>query len=585
MSKSTKLCVLRTRRETLRPLAIMLPLTFSRLRASTEELLTLKCKPGQYSGDLVIAERSEPKTFNPVIAIDAGSRAVIQLIMADLVHINRESHRTEPALAREFTASADGRRYLLHLRRGLRFSDGYPFDADDVLFTFEVYLNEKVRSPQRDLLIVDGKPILVRKQDSHSIVIEFASPYAPAERLFDSIAILPRHLLRNQYLRGSLAEEWDLRTQASRIAGLGPFRFKEYIPGQHLILERNPYYWKEDLLHVRLPYLRRIIFDYVASEDAQVISFRTGMSDVITRLNARNFEVLSRELRKSHQLKDLGPGLEYSFLFFNLNNLAARNLPHVQAKQVWFRDLRFRRAVSAAIDRRSIVRLVYAGRATPIWSHVTPGNRLWANNSLSSPPYSVETARALLTASGFSWKPDGALVDPSGQPVEFSIITNAGNSDRVQMAALIQHDLGELGITVRMSSLEFRSMLDRVMNTFDYDACILGFTSGDADPGSEMNVWLSTGTTHLWDLKRTPPDSDWQAEIDRLMKAQMIATSRSDRKRLYDRVQELVAEYLPVICLVSPNILVGAKTGLENFRPAVLSPYVLWNAEELFWRK
>ena len=128
-------------------------------------------------------------------------------------------------------------------------------------------------------------------------------------------------------------------------------------------------------------------------------------------------------------------------------------------------------------------------------------------------------------------------------------------------------------------------MLDRVMNTFDYDACILGFTSGDADPGSEMNVWLSTGTTHLWDLKRTPPDSDWQAEIDRLMKAQMIATSRSERKRLYDRVQELVAEYLPVICLVSPNILVGAKTGLENFRPAVLSPYVLWNAEELFWRK
>jgi peptide/nickel transport system substrate-binding protein len=305
---------------------------------------------------------------------------------------------------------------------------------------------------------------------------------------------------------------------------------------------------------------------------------------VISRVSARDFQTLSAQAETSRKLLDPGPGLEYNFLFFNLNDLSKRNLPDVLRKQSWFRDVNFRRAISGAIDRENIARLVYDGRARPIWTQVTPGNKLWLDRNVPKPARSVEKSRKLLQSSGFSWNTKGGLLDKAGKEVEFSIVTNTGNKERAGMATIIQQDLKELGISVRIVQLEFRSMLDRVTNTFDYDACILGLTSGDVDPGSEMNVWTSGGSTHLWHIGETAPATAWEEEIDRSMKAQMTSTDAGKRRMLYDRVQQLVAEYLPIICLVSPDVLVGAKTGIGNFRPAILPPYVLWNAEELYWR-
>ena len=210
-----------------------------------EEVQKASGEAGRYGGRLVVALRAEPKTFNPVIAADSPSRAVVWQMIGDLVHINRYTQKTEPALAKSWSASSDGRRFIVQLRRGLRFSDGQPLDADDVLFSFQVYLDENVHAPQRDLLIVGGKPITLRKLDSYRIEFELAQPYAAAERLFDGFAILPRHLLEKAYREGKLAQAWTLNTPPAEIAGLGPFRLKEYVPGQRLVLERNPYYWKQ----------------------------------------------------------------------------------------------------------------------------------------------------------------------------------------------------------------------------------------------------------------------------------------------------------------------------------------------------
>ncbi len=551
-----------------------------------EELLTTDKEVGRYGGRLVVALRAEPKTLNPVTAVDNPSRTVIRRMMADLIHINRYSQRTEPALAKSWTASRDGRCYTLQLRRGLRFSDGHPFDADDVLFTFQVYLDEQVHSPNRDLLIVGGKPIAVRKIDSQTVRFELAQPYAAAERLFDSIAILPRHLLEKAYQEGKLAQAWNLSTPPGQIAGLGPFRLKQYVPGEHIVLERNPHYWKTDREGSRLPYLDEITFLLVPSQDAQVIRFQAGETDVISRLSAENFSVLAKEQQtRGYRLYDLGPGLNYNFLFFNLNNLASKQLPEIARKQTWFRELNFRKAISAAIDRAGIIRLTYQGRATPLWGHVTPGNKLWVNSALPQPPQSLARARQFLEAAGFSWNDEGTLIDSEGKTVEFSIITSAGNAQRLQIATILQEDLRQLGMRVHVVALEFRALLDRLFQTHNYEACVLALGSGDADPNPEMNVWLSSGNTHLWKLGQSQPSTPWEAEIDRLLQQQLTTLKYEERKRLYDRVQQLVAENLPLIFLASPNILVGAKEGLGNFRPANLDHYTLWNVEELFWPK
>jgi peptide/nickel transport system substrate-binding protein len=554
---------------------------------SNEELLALSGEAGSSGGRMVVSLRAEPKTLNPVVATDAPSQEVISTMQADLVHINRATHLTEPALAKSWKVSSDGLDYTLTLRQGLRFSDGEPLDAEDVLFTLRVYLDEGVHAPQRDLLIVGGKPITVSKINAQTLVFHFAKPYGVGERVFDGLAILPRHLLEKTYQEGKLGQIGSLSTPANQWAGLGPFRLKEYVAGQRLILESNPYYWKTDTRGHRLPYLNELVFLFVPSADAQVLRFQSGETDVISRLGAENFSVLARQQR-GYTMADAGPGLEYNFLFFNLNDLGDKTVPESARKQKWFRDVQFRQAVSAAVDREAIVRLVYQGRGAALWGPVTPGNRRWIDAAIPHPARSLDKARQLLRDAGFRWTDEAqgepALVDAEGKPVEFSILTSSSNADRTKMATLIQDDLKQLGMRVQVVPLEFRSLIDRVTHSKEYDACVLGLVSFDADPNSDINVWLSSGGTHLWNPSQEHPATPWEAEIDRLMVAQLTATNSEQRKKLYDRVQEILAENQPMIFLASPDILVGAKNTIGNFHPAVLEPYVLWNVDQLYLR-
>jgi peptide/nickel transport system substrate-binding protein len=547
------------------------------------ELLRTDHEAGRAGGRLVYALRSEPKTLNPVAAVDVASKEVIGRLQADLIHIDRQTQRAGPALAKSWSVSPDGLHYTLVLRRGLRFSDGRPLDADDVVFTFRCYLDERNASPQRDLLVIGGKPVGVRKLDAYGVAFDLAQPYAAAERIFDSLTILPRHLLQKAQEDGRLAAAWGLATPAAEMAGLGPFRLKSYVPGERIVLERNPHYWKVDAAGRALPYLDELVFLLVPSEDAQVVRFKAGETDVISRLSAPNFALLSAEASKSRRLQDLGPGLDYTFLFFNLNDVDAAKLPAVARKQAWFKQTTFRQAVSAALDRQGMVRLVYEGRATPLAGHVTPGNRLWLNTALPRPQRSLARARELLGRAGFVTR-NGQLRDAAGTPVTFTIVTNAANAARVQMTTIIQDDLREIGIQAQVVPLENRALLDRVLKTHDYDAAVMAVAGGDADPNGEMNVWVSSGPTHLWRVGAPAPMGPWEKEIDDLMERQLVTLDGAERKRLYDRVQQLVAENLPMIPILSPNVLVGAKARLGNFRPAILDPQVLWNVDELFWR-
>jgi peptide/nickel transport system substrate-binding protein len=561
-----------------------LPFLVGTQAIAQEDLLRTTSEPGNRGGKLVIAQRSEPRTFNPVVAVDQNSYGVNARLQADLIHINRTTQKTEPALAKSWTVSKDGTQFTLKLRHGLRFSDGQPFDADDVLFTFKVYLDEQVHSSQRDLLIISGKLLKVEKLDAYTVRFTFPLPYAPAERVFDGLAILPRHLLEKDYQEGKIAQDWTLNTPPEKIVGLGAFRLKQVVPGDRIVLERNPYYWKIDAKGQRLPYLDELTFVVVPTQDAQVIRFQAGDSQILSSLSADNYAALEAEQKARHfKLYDAGPGLEYNFLMFNLNDDVDGRLPEIARKQKWFRDVRFRQAVSAAIDRAGIVRLVYRNRAAALATHVSPGNKAWFDSSVPVPVRSLPHARELLKAAGFSWKPDNTLVDSSRQPVEFTILVSSSNTQRGQIATLVQDDLKAIGIVAHVVPLEGRSANDRVLSSHDYDAIVMGLVSGDADPTPDMNILVSNGQTHLWHLGEKTPATPWEAELDQLMQKQLVALNYQQRKKIYDRVQEVLAQQLPMVYLVSPNILVGAQENLGNFHPAIIEQYTFWNAEELFW--
>jgi peptide/nickel transport system substrate-binding protein len=530
-------------------------------------------------GRLLVAQRSEPRTLNPVLALDEPSRALAAMMHASLVRVNGATQAVEPALAENWTVSADGREIRVRLRDGLRFSDGARLTADDVLFTFEVLQDEKVGSPLREALRPGGRPVEVAKMDDRSLRFTLARTYALGERMLDGVAILPKHLLEPAYRQGKLGGAWTLGADQKGIAGAGPFRLKQYVPGERMVLDRNPNFWKRDPAGRSMPYLDEVVVVFTSGDDAQITHFLAGQADIVAGFGAAGYAMLSSARQKStYDLHDVGAGLDYTFLLFNLNPGKGRS---------WFRSPAFRQAVSAAVDRESIARLVYRGKATPIWGHVTPARKDWIAADLPRPPRALDQAKALLRRDGFTWDNAGTLLDAAGLPVEFTAIANAANSTYTQTATILQEDMKQLGIRLTVVPLEFRALVDLVMNRKDYDTAVMALRPGDSDPVADMNVLVSSGRTHLWNLAVPSGGesmrSQWEVEIDRLMEQQLSIRDMAARKVVFQRVQHILHEQMPVVCLVSPNVLVAARKGLGNLKPAVLSNPALWNVEELYW--
>ena len=539
------------------------------LLAALVSLLTAaNTEAPQRGGILRVALRSEPRTLNPVMAIDAPSREILRRLHADLITIDRATQKTVPALAESWTHSADGKRYTLKLRQNLKFSDGTPFTADDVVFSWNVYLDEALHAPQRDLLVINDKPIEAHKKDDTTVDFLLPAPYAAAERIFDSVAMLPRHKLEAAWKAGKLRDAWSVTTAPADIVGLGPFRLKEFKPGQAVVLERNPYYWRHGL-----PYLDGIEFRLLADEDLQLARFVSGDLDILNRLSMKSVDFLKS---KGAEVTDLGPSLEYNFLCFNLSP---------EAGKPWFRSREFRQALSQATDREGIVKLVYQGRATALSTWVSPGNRLWRNEQIKPIAQSVAQAKELLKTGGFRWDSANRLIDQSGQRVEFSIVVSSSSAERQQMATILQADYQQLGIAVNLVPLELRSLLERLTKTHQFDAVVQGLGGGDVDPNPDINVWLSSGGMHLWNPNQKQPATKWEAEIDDLMRRQMITLNPAERKKLYDKVQHLVVAESPMIFLASPHIVVAQRGAVGNFHPSILNHFTLWNADELFLRQ
>src|SRR5208283_485138 len=225
-------------------------------------------------------------------------------------------------------------------------------------------------------------------------------------------------------------------------------------------------------------------------------------------------------------------------------------------------------------------RIVFHGHAQPAAGPFSPANRFWFNSKLKAQAYSPDAALKALQSDGFRLE-NGALKDKDGNEVVFSIITNAGSKTRERMAVLIQDDLQKIGIHVNVVTLDFPSLIERMTQSFDYEAIILGLTNVDLDPTGEMNVWLSSSENHQWNPQQKTPETAWEAEIDHLMLAQASSGDPKKRKEAFDRVQEIVVEQQPFIFLINKNALSAVSTSVRGAAPVILSPQTFWNAERL----
>jgi peptide/nickel transport system substrate-binding protein len=260
------------------------------------------------------------------------------------------------------------------------------------------------------------------------------------------------------------------------------------------------------------------------------------------------------------------------------NQVAKAPIPDY--KKAWFRGKEFRRAVSAAINRADLCRLVFHGHATPAEGPISPANRFWFDSTLKPHRYDPKEAVERLAREGFHMKGD-VLLDAQGHAVEFSVITNAGNQGRERLAQMIQQDLKAIGIRLNLVKLDYSAIIERITQSFDYEACLLGLTNVDLDPDGQTNVWLSSAANHQWNPNQASPATPWEAEIDRLMRLENAELNPAKRKAYFDKVQEIVWEQAPFLYLVTKNALVAVAPGVLNTNPAVLRPQTVWNVEKL----
>ena len=544
----------------------------------------------KHGGRLVISKSAAPRTFNRLLSPDDQTSAVTGCLVGNLLRINRSTQEAEPELAESWTVSPDGRKVVFQLRRNVSFSDGSPFAADDVVFTFQVINDPRIGAPAFGQFSFQGQRVKVEKTDGETVAFTFPIGLAAPLRLFDGIAILPRSALETAYREGKFLTTWGPVTPPDQIVGLGPFKLKSYVPGQRVILERNEHYWKKSSEGEQLPYLDEIVFTIDPDRNTQLLRFQQGETDVLSPIVAGDLGSLDPlERQKRIKVHDLGPSLIREILWFNLNDPKQAGIGGGMIDPVklgWFKEVKFRQAVSHAIDRTAIVNLVFSGRAAPQWAFLSKGDRAWFDPEVVTYPYDSNRALQLLAEAGFQYQADRkVLLDPQGLPVTFTLMTNSGNALRQKMSTLIQGDLAKIGISVTFAAIEAQALLSRINVNFDYEACLLAIDSGDLDPTAHANILLSGGTHHWWRPKQLRPATAWEARVDELMGEQQRTVDPNVRKKLFDEVQMILSQEQPYIFLVSRHLIVAAKTDLGNFKPALLPDFVLWNCEELFRKK
>ncbi|HUI81657.1 MAG TPA: ABC transporter substrate-binding protein [Bryobacteraceae bacterium] len=518
---------------------------------------------GHWGGELRFAIYSDPKTFNPLLVTEQSAGVVRYLTGGMLIRWNHATQAMDPELAQSWRVSPDGREIRFELRPDARFSDGAPVTAQDAAFTFHTLLDPKTPSPDADAFRLGGQQVTVEAPSERVLVLKFAQPIAGVERLFGFIAIVSQRTLQSA-------------ADPSRMPTAGPFHVAEYQPGAEISLVRNPYYWKT-VDGRRLPYLDGIRLKIRQDRALEVNDLLSGELDLIDSVDPKAFARLAN--KGSVTAIDAGPSLDSEQLWFNQNPSA----PLADYRKAWFHSPEFRRAISLAIHRDDLARLVFDAHAQPAAAIVPASNRAWNNPALKPPPFDPNAAQKLLFSAGFRLD-KGELRDTAKHPVQFSIITNAGSSSRERLGVLIQQDLERIGIHVRLITLDFPSLIERITRTFDYEACLLGMVNDDLDPNSQMNVWLSSGPSHLWYPGEKTPATEWEAEIDKLMVQQSRETKTALRKKAFDRVQEIVAEQVPVIFLVGKHSLCAYGPRVGNASASPFFPQTFWNIDQLYIR-
>lgn len=569
----------------------------------TTEFWQARGETGQFGGSLrTCTFGGGPKTFNFWASDDAVSGGCGQLLGEGLVELDPWTGKYYPRLAKSFSVSPDCKTYTFTLRKGLQWSDGKQLNADDVVFTLKDLVRDGwANASYRDTLSINGHFPDVQKIDDLTVKITMQQPFAPFINGLVGLPIAPKHAM--EYMRkkprASFAGFWDINSNVKEIVGCGPFTVNRYVPGQRVEFIRNPYYAFVDQEGRRLPYLNQLDLLIVPDLNTEVLKFYGDEVDFLDNGSVRGSDAAimkQREQSGGFKLHNLGASDTTTFLVFNMNR---RKNPKTgkyyvdPVKQNWFNNKLFRQAVSHATDRRRLIDNIMRGVGLPLYGPESPGG-LFYDKSLQQYPQDLALARRLLKQGGFVFKGD-KLYDSTGHRVEFTLYTNAGNSNREGACVMLSNDLGKLGIKVNFQPIDFNVMIDKVSSSLDWDAVVMSLTTVKVEPYGGSNVWKSEGRLHLFDQRLPEKDGtvhvtdarQWEKEIDKLFNEGGTTLDTKKRREIFSRYQQIVYDECPMIFLFTAMSLTSMKNSIGNYNPTPLG--IAWlpkgslhNIEEIY---
>ena len=544
---------------------------------------------GVFGGTLVNSAIGEgPKTFNPFNAKDNTSATMSGVMYDGLLTSDPITGEPAPKLAKSYAISPDGKTYTLYLREGIKWSDGKPITADDVVFTWnKIIFDGYGDTSTRDSLVIDGKLPTVRKDGNYKVIFKTPEPYAPFIRML-STPIAPKHIFAPAVAKGKEYFDGFLSTTAKPedFVVSGAFKLKEYVPAQRVVFERNPNYYEINKDNKKLPYLDKLVYLIVGDLNNEVLKFEAKELDVISLQGSKVARYKSLEPHSDFKLYNLGADTGTMYLSLNLNTRkdSKGNYYVNPTKQKWFNDLNFRRAVDYAIDRKNMVLNIANGIGVPLFTPESL-NSIYLNKNLKPYDKNLDEAKKSLLKSGFYTDEKGRLFDKDSNRVEFDLYTNAGNTEREAIGVMVKQDLEDLGMKVNFKPIEFNSLVNKLVSTFDWDMVIMGLTGSPLEPNGGKNVWLSDGRLHMFNM-RTPQEGKagilpWEKELDEMFTKGALAVKFEDRKIYYDKYQEIVYTQKPMIYIYSPVRIVAIRNKFKNIYPSSLGG-LTHNIEEIY---
>jgi len=530
-------------------------------------------------GQIVGSIRSTPRSFDRLVAADQASDLFSVLTQGRLVRINRATYETEPWLAERWDSSADGRTHTVHLRPGVTWSDGTPFTSADVLFSLKAAFDPKSGSVAGSSLTVGGKPMTATAPDANTVVFEYAAPSGPGVRLLDMLPIMPRHKLESALTAGQFAKAWSPGTAPAEIVGTGPFVLREFQAGQRIVLDRNPRYWRKAADGGSLPYLDRIVLEIVPDQNAELLRLQSGATDLTySELRPEDYVPARRgEEEGKLTMEELGVGTDADAFWFCLKPEAKKADPRfafVQRRE-------FRQAISHAVDREEFARTVFLGEAVPIWGPISPGNKQWFSPNVPRYPHDQKRARDLLKSIGLEDRNNNGVVeDGKGTEARFTVITQRGVGYYERGTAVLREQAAKVGIALDIAPLEIGAMIPRML-ACDYDAIYMRALLTDLDPAGNIDFWVSSGSSHFWNIGQKMPATEWEQRIDTLMLEQAGTLDEMRRHALFNDVQRILAENLPALYFAAPRLYYAHSRRLVGVTPSVMRPQLLWSADTL----